>query len=112
MSKALSLSLVINHSGVHVHKTEANFTDLSCLSSLSVRGETPPACDDSTEGNTRWRLQYDVYQYFVPENDLSERSLFSSIQAVADVKGMMENGKQVGHQEPDRLPQEIFNMTH
>ncbi|XP_038594304.1 transmembrane 7 superfamily member 3 isoform X2 [Micropterus salmoides] len=59
------------------------------------RGETPPACDTSTETNTRWRLQYDIYQYFLPENDLSERSLFSGIQAVADTKGMMENGKQV-----------------
>ncbi|XP_049422218.1 transmembrane 7 superfamily member 3 [Epinephelus fuscoguttatus] len=59
------------------------------------RGEAPPACDKSTDTNTRWRLRYDIYQYFLPENDLSERSLFSGIQAVADIRGMMENGKRV-----------------
>ena len=62
---------------------------------LSIRGESPPSCDTSTESNTRWRLQYDVYQYFLPENDLSERSLFSGIQAMADIQGLMENGKRV-----------------
>ncbi|XP_028426672.1 transmembrane 7 superfamily member 3 isoform X2 [Perca flavescens] len=59
------------------------------------RGETPLACDESTESTTRWRLQYDIYQYFLPENDLSERSLFNGIQAVADVQGMVENGRRV-----------------
>ncbi|XP_041833029.1 transmembrane 7 superfamily member 3 [Melanotaenia boesemani] len=59
------------------------------------RGQTPPACDESTESNTRWRLQYDVYQYFLPENDLSERSLFSGIQAVADIQGMTTSGRRV-----------------
>nr|XP_040029605.1 transmembrane 7 superfamily member 3 [Gasterosteus aculeatus aculeatus] len=59
------------------------------------RGGTPPACDTSTEPDTRWRLRYDVYQYFLPENDLSESSLFAAIQAVADVQGAMKNGKRV-----------------
>ncbi|XP_074554941.1 transmembrane 7 superfamily member 3 [Halichoeres trimaculatus] len=59
------------------------------------RGEDPPPCDESTEPSTRWRLQYDVYQYFLPENDLSERSLFRGIQEVADVHGMVQNGKRV-----------------
>ncbi|KAK5849081.1 hypothetical protein PBY51_008753 [Eleginops maclovinus] len=59
------------------------------------RGETPTPCDISTEATTRWRLQYDIYQYFLPENDLSERSLFTGIQAVADSQGMMENGRLV-----------------
>lgn len=66
------------------------------VSPHSVRGGTPPACDQSTGGDTRWRLQYDVYQYFLPENDQSESSLFSSIQAMADVQGIMKNGNQVG----------------
>uniref|UniRef100_A0A674PNV6 Transmembrane 7 superfamily member 3 n=1 Tax=Takifugu rubripes TaxID=31033 RepID=A0A674PNV6_TAKRU len=47
----------------------------------SDRGVTPPPCDASTGADTRWRLQYDVYQYFLPENDLSQHSLFSAIQA-------------------------------
>ncbi|KAM9327420.1 transmembrane 7 superfamily member 3 [Pholidichthys leucotaenia] len=59
------------------------------------RGETPPSCDNSKDTTTRWRLQYDVYQYFLPENDLSERSLFSGIQAVADKQGVMEKGRRV-----------------
>ncbi|XP_034529466.1 transmembrane 7 superfamily member 3 [Notolabrus celidotus] len=59
------------------------------------RGEDPPPCDESTEPSTRWRLQYDIYQYFLPENDLSERSLFSSVQEVADINGMVQNGKRV-----------------
>ncbi|XP_053200027.1 transmembrane 7 superfamily member 3 [Scomber japonicus] len=59
------------------------------------RGDTPPACDTSTASNTRWRLQYDVYQYFLPENDLSERSLFSGIQDIAEIQGLMKNGKRV-----------------
>ncbi|XP_077355867.1 transmembrane 7 superfamily member 3 [Festucalex cinctus] len=57
------------------------------------RGSTPPSCDTSTGTDTRWRLQYDVYQYFLPENDLSEVSLFRGVQAVADVDGMTESGK-------------------
>ncbi|XP_062238901.1 transmembrane 7 superfamily member 3 [Platichthys flesus] len=59
------------------------------------RGDTPPPCDESTEPATRWRLQYDIYQYFLPENDLLESSLFRGIQAMADTQGMMENGKRV-----------------
>lgn len=68
----------------------------SWLCPLSLRGTTPPICDESTASSTRWRLQYDVYQYFLPENDLSERSLFTGFQAVAKIQGIMENGKRVG----------------
>ncbi|XP_077450265.1 transmembrane 7 superfamily member 3 isoform X1 [Stigmatopora argus] len=57
------------------------------------RGDPPPSCDTNTGKNTRWRLQYDIYRYFLPENDLSERSLFDAVQAVADVEGMAESGK-------------------
>uniref|UniRef100_A0A671W2C4 Transmembrane 7 superfamily member 3 n=1 Tax=Sparus aurata TaxID=8175 RepID=A0A671W2C4_SPAAU len=73
------------------------------------RGETPPACDQSTATNTRWRLQYDVYQYFLPENDLSERSLFSAIQAVADIQGMMANGKWVMRLSSSDVSMALFN---
>ncbi|XP_061570194.1 transmembrane 7 superfamily member 3 [Cololabis saira] len=59
------------------------------------RGLTPPACDASTDASTRWRLRYDVYQYFLPENDLSERSLFDGLQAVADISGMAASGRRV-----------------
>nr|XP_019955397.1 PREDICTED: transmembrane 7 superfamily member 3 [Paralichthys olivaceus] len=59
------------------------------------KGDTPPLCDESTEPTTRWRLQYDIYQYFLPENDLLESSLFRGIQEMADTQGMMAHGKRV-----------------
>ncbi|XP_008399631.1 transmembrane 7 superfamily member 3 [Poecilia reticulata] len=59
------------------------------------RGQTPAACDVSTASNTRWRLEYDVYQYFLPESDLSESSLFSGLQAVANARGMAASGRLV-----------------
>lgn len=59
------------------------------------RGGAPPPCDTSQGPETRWRLVYDIYQYFLLENDLSEQSLFTGIQAVADIQGMTQNGKQV-----------------
>lgn len=59
------------------------------------RGATPPPCNASAEGGARWRLQYDVYQHFLPENDLSEQSLFAGVHAVADVPGAVKNSKWV-----------------
>lgn len=73
-------------------ESRASLTLPTCL---PLRGVLPPACDESTAADTRWRLQYDVYQYFLPENDLSQRSLFSSLQAVADVRGLTRNGRRV-----------------
>ncbi|XP_029350845.1 transmembrane 7 superfamily member 3 [Echeneis naucrates] len=73
------------------------------------RGETPPVCDESTGTNTRWRLQYDIYQYFLPENDLSERSLFTGIQAVADIEGMMANGKRIMTLSSSDMSMVVFN---
>ncbi|CAG5926955.1 unnamed protein product [Menidia menidia] len=55
------------------------------------RGQAPPPCDELTGGDTRWRLQYDVYQYFLPESDLSERSLFAGFQAVSSSQGRRVN---------------------
>lgn len=84
----VAVTVQASHRGFH--------KDFSWLSVLSGRRGIPPACDESTSPSTRWRLQYDVYEYFLPENDLSERSLFRGIQAVADVQGMIMNGKRVG----------------
>ncbi|KAF3859400.1 hypothetical protein F7725_021799, partial [Dissostichus mawsoni] len=76
----------------NLYETEIRFAPANLG---NERGETPSPCDISTEATTRWRLQYDIYQYFLPENDLSERSLFTGIQAVADIQGMIENGRLV-----------------
>lgn len=79
---------------IHLHYNLYETTITFAPANLGyVRGGSPPSCDTSTGASTRWRLQYDVYQYFLPENDLSERSLFSGIQAVADPRGMMSRGK-------------------
>ncbi|KAH0616450.1 hypothetical protein JD844_027553 [Phrynosoma platyrhinos] len=38
----------------------------------NLGGVNPPLCDSVSSQESRWRLHYDVYQYFLPENDLSE----------------------------------------
>ncbi|XP_072311047.1 transmembrane 7 superfamily member 3 [Eucyclogobius newberryi] len=60
-----------------------------------VRGEPAPACDASSGPFSRWRLEYDVFQFFLPENDLSERSLFRALETVADTEGIVANGNKM-----------------
>ncbi|MBN3321996.1 TM7S3 protein, partial [Atractosteus spatula] len=60
-----------------------------------ARGRTPPPCDVNSGQSSRWRLEYDVYQYFLPENDLSEQVLIDHIQKVASVQQMVLNGKKL-----------------
>ncbi|XP_052576666.1 transmembrane 7 superfamily member 3 isoform X2 [Peromyscus californicus insignis] len=50
-----------------------------------ARGAEPPPCDVDTGQESRWRLQYDVYQYFLPEGDLTEASLLQHLQRMAQV---------------------------
>ncbi|XP_075838389.1 transmembrane 7 superfamily member 3 [Microtus pennsylvanicus] len=50
-----------------------------------ARGTEPPPCDVSTGQESRWRLQYEVYQYFLPEGDLTEASLLRHLQRMAQV---------------------------
>ncbi|XP_051886136.1 transmembrane 7 superfamily member 3 isoform X2 [Pristis pectinata] len=56
-----------------------------------ARGAAPPSCEVTGKGS-RWQLQYDVYQYFLPEGDLSEKVLFASLQKMAEVQKMEANG--------------------
>ncbi|XP_037552154.1 transmembrane 7 superfamily member 3 [Nematolebias whitei] len=60
----------------------------------SERGRPPPVCDESTGSDTRWRLQYDIYQHFLPENDPSESSLFNGLKAVAE-QGRTANSRRI-----------------
>ncbi|MBN3303695.1 TM7S3 protein, partial [Amia calva] len=60
-----------------------------------ARGSSPPLCDVNMGQNSRWRLQYDVYQYFLPENNLSEELLITHIQKVANVQEMTANGRRL-----------------
>ncbi|XP_035177280.1 transmembrane 7 superfamily member 3 isoform X2 [Oxyura jamaicensis] len=57
-----------------------------------ARGANPPACDSGTGQNSRWRLRYDVYQYFLPENNLSDMVLMSHIRKMSEVQSIKANG--------------------
>ncbi|XP_051974325.1 transmembrane 7 superfamily member 3-like [Xyrauchen texanus] len=60
-----------------------------------ARGETPPACDVDMGSSTRWRLVYEVYQYFLTEGDQSWQSLISGMERVANVKSIRDNSRKV-----------------
>ncbi|NXP32112.1 TM7S3 protein, partial [Leiothrix lutea] len=64
-----------------------------------TRGANPPSCDSGTGQSSRWRLRYDVYQYFLPEHDLSEMVLVSHIHKMSGVHSIKANGIKVspGH---------------
>ncbi|XP_048681943.1 transmembrane 7 superfamily member 3 isoform X3 [Caretta caretta] len=57
-----------------------------------ARGANPPSCDSGTGQNSRWRLHYDIYQYFLPENDLSETALLNHLRKMSDVQSVRANG--------------------
>ncbi|XP_004405363.1 PREDICTED: transmembrane 7 superfamily member 3 [Odobenus rosmarus divergens] len=50
-----------------------------------ARGTNPLPCDIGTGRDSRWRLLYDVYQYFLPENDLTQEGLLKHLQRMAEV---------------------------
>ncbi|XP_069760549.1 transmembrane 7 superfamily member 3 isoform X2 [Narcine bancroftii] len=56
-----------------------------------ARGAALPFCDMVVKGSRR-QLQYDIYQYFLPEGDLSEKVLFTSLQKMAEVKKIEAHG--------------------
>ncbi|XP_008589837.1 PREDICTED: transmembrane 7 superfamily member 3 [Galeopterus variegatus] len=60
-----------------------------------ARGADPPPCDVETGQDSRWRLQYEVYQYFLPENDLTEEVLLKHLQRMAEVPQVKANAVQV-----------------
>ncbi|XP_045144409.1 transmembrane 7 superfamily member 3 isoform X1 [Echinops telfairi] len=60
-----------------------------------ARGADPPPCDLETGQDSRWRLRYDVYQYFLPENDLSEQVLLTHLQRMAEVSQVKANAIKV-----------------
>ncbi|XP_028602870.2 transmembrane 7 superfamily member 3 [Podarcis muralis] len=55
-----------------------------------VRGTNPPLCDLGS--SSRWRLSYEVYQYFLPENDLSEASFVSHMRKMSEVQSIRRHG--------------------
>ncbi|XP_023370478.1 transmembrane 7 superfamily member 3 [Otolemur garnettii] len=62
---------------------------------FDFRGTDPPPCDVGTGRDSRWRLQYDVYQYFLPENDLTEEVLLKHLQRMVQVSQVKANAVKV-----------------
>lgn len=62
---------------------------------VDFRGADPPPCDIGTGRESRWRLLYDVYQYFLPENDLTEDGLLKHLQRMAEVPQVEANAVKV-----------------
>ncbi|MBN3300914.1 TM7S3 protein, partial [Amia calva] len=60
-----------------------------------ARGQPPPSCDTGQGTHTRWRLTYELYQYFLPEGDLSEASLFDGLAKMNSVREVEQNGRKV-----------------
>ncbi|XP_019307827.2 transmembrane 7 superfamily member 3 [Panthera pardus] len=60
-----------------------------------ARGTNPLPCDIGMERDSRWRLLYDVYQYFLPENDLTEEGLLKHLQRMAEVPQVEANAIKV-----------------
>ncbi|XP_072322779.1 transmembrane 7 superfamily member 3-like isoform X3 [Scyliorhinus torazame] len=58
----------------------------------TVRQLAPPACDVKTDVHTRWRLTYDIYQYFLPESDLTMESLSKGMNKMSSVQEIERNG--------------------
>ncbi|XP_058859178.1 transmembrane 7 superfamily member 3-like isoform X2 [Acipenser ruthenus] len=59
------------------------------------RDADPPACDVEMGTKSRWRLTYDLYQYFLPENDLSEQSLFEGVVKMTSVQDVEKHGTKI-----------------
>lgn len=57
-----------------------------------AREATPLACDVQTGPESRWRLQYDIYQYFLPENNLNDSVLLAHLQKMSLVPLISANG--------------------
>ncbi|XP_006895150.1 PREDICTED: transmembrane 7 superfamily member 3 [Elephantulus edwardii] len=60
-----------------------------------ARGTDPPLCDVAAGMDSRWRLQYDIYQYFLPENDLTEQVLLMHLQRMTEVPQVKANAVKV-----------------
>lgn len=67
------------------HRQGLSHKALMLVLLVGFRGAEPLPCDVSTGQESRWRLQYEVYQYFLPEGDLTEASLLRHLQRMAQV---------------------------
>lgn len=75
--------------------------------SSAFRAEAPPPCDVGTGQDSRWRLHYDVYQYFLPEGDLSEASLLQHLQRMAGVPQVKASAAKVSVPVPARVARRV-----
>lgn len=80
------------HLTYNVYETAVSFAPANLGTD---RGTFPPACDVGTDGHTRWRLTYELYQYFLPENDHSDTSLSDGMSKMSSVQNIMANGLKI-----------------
>ncbi|XP_030070404.1 transmembrane 7 superfamily member 3 isoform X2 [Microcaecilia unicolor] len=74
-----------------------------------ARGASPPLCDVNTDQNSRWRLQYDVYQHFLPESDFREAVLLSHLQNMSTVQLVKAYGIQLVRLTSDEMSTVSFS---
>ncbi|KAG7455897.1 hypothetical protein MATL_G00245940 [Megalops atlanticus] len=55
-----------------------------------ARGATLPACNVS-----QWRLEYDIYRFYLPTGDYSERTLLFYIEKAASVQSLTDYGEKL-----------------
>ncbi|XP_051885109.1 transmembrane 7 superfamily member 3-like [Pristis pectinata] len=80
------------HLMFNVYETTVSFAPANLGTS---RGLLPPVCDVGTDAHTRWRLTYDLYQYFLPENDLTVASLLTGMRKMSSVQSIENNGMKI-----------------
>ncbi|XP_063302763.1 transmembrane 7 superfamily member 3 [Pelobates fuscus] len=74
-----------------------------------ARDASPPACDVTTGQTSRWRLQYDIYQYFLPENNLNSSTLLAHLQKMYMVEQVVANGLKLATLESSDPPLASFS---
>ncbi|XP_041110987.1 transmembrane 7 superfamily member 3-like isoform X2 [Polyodon spathula] len=74
-----------------------------------ARGQPAPSCAVSSGQSSRRRLKYDIYQYFLPENNLSEQIFIGHIQKMADIHEVAANGKKLMTLSSDDQPMVSFS---
>nr|XP_015194113.1 PREDICTED: transmembrane 7 superfamily member 3-like [Lepisosteus oculatus] len=80
------------HLGFTAHETVVEFAPAN----LGVaRNLSPPACDVGQGTHSRWRLTYDLYQYFLSEVDVSEAGVFDGLARMSSVQNVEQYGRKI-----------------
>ncbi|KAL4624320.1 transmembrane 7 superfamily member 3-like [Arapaima gigas] len=98
---------------VHLNFTEwVTVVQFAAANVGSPRGQAPPPCDVARAAHSRWELTYDVYQYFLPEGDLSESTLFRVLGELESVGAVRQRAAKVASLSSTSKPQLYGNAFH